>query len=169
MCWITRQKWRTRPRIAKKKIEVWKVYIKRSLGSEEYLVSPYQKERIYSDMRNRPLSIDRDLYIIDHDIYWSKTDDKIIRCVVNWEIWHGYHSYKKGCLRLTRTKIVDTIQSCCGTLEEYTSFRDSDRKYVVVKCYIPVGTEYYVSEYGHYVSNKIIVGGIIPDEDLLQR
>lgn len=166
MCWITMQKWRTRPRIAKKKIEVWKVYIKRFLGSEEYLVSPYQKERIYLNMRNHPLSIGHDLRIIGNFEFFC--NDR------NWEVWQGYHSYKKGCLRLIRTEFVDTIKFFYKTRidwlsEEYISIKDFGNQYVAVKCHIPVGAEYYVNENGHYVSNKIIVGGIIPDEDLLQR
>lgn len=161
MCWITMQKWRTRPRIAKKKIEVWKVYKKRPFDSEELLISPYRKERIFLNMRNRILSIGRDLHIIDY-LKFLHNDN-------SWGIWQGYHSYKKGCLRLIRTKISDSIELCGRIPEEYTCFRDSDRKYVVVQCFIPIGAEYYISEFGHYVSNKIIVGDIIPDEDLLQR
>lgn len=153
MCWITMQKWRTRPRIAKKKIEVWKVYIKRS---NELLVSPYQRERIYLDMRNRQLSIGHDLHVLlirKFFLFFNK---------MVYEIHEGYHSYKKGCLRLIRTKISDSIELCGRIPEEYTCFRDSDRKYVVVQCFIPVGAEYYISEFGHYVSNKIIIGDEIP-------
>lgn len=163
MCWVTNQKWRTRPRIAKKKIEVWKVYMKRSNG---LLVSPYQRERIYLNMRNVPLSIGYGLRVINNLTFFCN--------VINWGIWQGYHSYKKGTLRLTQTEHFDTIQPYYKIYqphmpEEYTSVKDSDEKYAVVKCYIPVGAEYYVNEYGHYVSNKIIIGDIIPDEDLLQR
>lgn len=167
MCWITNEKWRTRPRIAKKKIEVWKVYIKRSyVNQDELLVSPYQREKIFLSMRNKPLSIGYNLNVINRLQFFIKVKD--------WEIWQGYHSYKKGCLRLTQTEHVDIIQFCYKNYhhyipEEYTNIKKFGNKYVVVKCHIPVGAEYYINEYGHYVSNKIIVGDIIPDEDLLQH
>ena len=92
MCWTTKQKWRTRQRIAKKKIEVWKVYIKRSyVNQDEFLVSPYRKERIFLSMRNRPLSIGHDLRIINSLEFFNNNK--------SWEIWQGYHSYKKGILQ----------------------------------------------------------------------
>lgn len=156
------KKWRIRPRIAKKKIEVWKVYIKRSFDSEELLVSPYQKERIFLNMRNRPLSIGSDLHIINNLSFSCNN--------VLWEIRQGYHSYKKGSLRLIRLKNVDYINPVLDTYA-YTNIKDPiiSEQHVVVKCYIPVGSEYYINERGNYVSNKIIVGDVIPDEDLLQR
>lgn len=163
MCWITMQKWRTRPHIAKKKIEVWKVYKKRPFDSEELLISPYRKERIFLNMRNRLLSIGRDLHIIDY-LKFLHNDN-------SWEIWQGYHSYKKGSLRLIRFKNVDIIQPDQENTYTYTNIKYAiiNDQFVVVKCYIPIGSEYYINEYGHYVSNKIIVGDIIPDKDLPQR
>lgn len=164
MCWTTKQKWRTRQRIAKKKIEVWKVYIKRSyVNQDEFLVSPYRKERIFLSMRNRPLSIGHDLRIINSLEFFNNNK--------SWEIWQGYHSYKKGCLRLARTSLTDTIHHCCKNYhyvsEEYTTIKEFGNQYVVVKCYIPVGAKYYINENEHYVSDKIIIGDIIPNEDLL--
>lgn len=163
MCWITMQKWRTRPHIAKKKIEVWKVYKKRPFDSEELLISPYRKERIFLNMRNRLLSIGRDLHIIDY-LKFLHNDN-------SWGIWQGYHSYKKGSLRLIRFKNVDIIQPDQENTYTYTNIKYTiiNDQFVVVKCYIPIGSEYYINEYGHYVSNKIIVGDIIPDKDLPQR
>lgn len=160
MCWITYQKWRTRPRIAKKKIEVWKVYIKRScINQDELLVSPYQRETIYLSMRNRLLSIGHNLEIIDGLL--SYITDK------NWEIWKGYHSYKKGCLQLIPGIGVNIIRHRNFHLERYKSLNKFGKNFVVVKCYIPIGAEYYINEFDQYVSNKIIIGDMIPDADLL--
>ena len=160
MCWTTKQKWRTRPRIAKRRIEVWKIYIKRY---NELLVSPYRREKIFLNMRNIPLSIGCDLHVIP--ILEFFTDSK------SWEIWQGYHSYKKGCLQIKQTRNLNIILFHCKNRvrEQYFNIKELGNKYVVVKCYIPIGTEYYINEYGCYVSNKIIVGDIIPDEDLLQH
>lgn len=170
MCWITEQKWRIRPCIAKKKIEVWKVYIKRSyINQDELLVSPYQREKIFLNMRNRPLSIGHNLNVINRLEFFSDSKNRF----PEWEIWQGYHSYKKGCLQLTQTELVDTIRFYYKNRDyfpiEYRNIREFGNKYVVVKCYIPVGAEYYINEHGCYVSNKIIIGDIIPDEDLLQH
>ena len=33
---------------------------------------------------------------------------------------------------------------------------------VIVQCFIPAGAEYYLNEFGEYVSNKIIIGDEIP-------
>ena len=164
MCWTTHQKWRTRPRIAKKKIEVEKVY-RLLLSNDGTLMSPVKSDKITPSMRHKQISISGDIIC---SCFPEGTNQSKCR---EWNIREGYHSYKKGLLRLiqdtNRYKIVEvSINPLFGA---YGYLNNAPHKYVVVKCYIPVGAEYFVNEHGFYVSSKIIVGNIIPDEDLLKR
>ena len=164
MCWTTHQKWRTRQRIAKKKIEVEKVY-RLLLSNDGTLMSPVKSDKITPSMRHKQISISGDIIC---SCFPEGTNQSKCR---EWNIREGYHSYKKGLLRLiqdtNRYKIVEvSINPLFGA---YGYLNNAPHKYVVVKCYIPVGAEYFVNEHGFYVSSKIIVGNIIPDEDLLKR
>lgn len=169
MCWFTYQKWRTRPRIAKKKIEVWKVYIKRPYVNQgEILTSPWQKDKIFQNMRHNILVADglhgEHLYIecfgLDHQS--------------DWRIYCGFHSLQKGTVYRKRIPLTKELVIVGGY--KYIFHLSIYDHHVMVQCFIPAGAEYYLNENGEYVSNKIIIGDEIPldkiplsDSPLLQR
>lgn len=158
MCWITRQKWRTRPRIAKKKIEVWKVYIKRSYVDQgELLTSPWQRDKIFQNMRHNIL--------VAYGLHGKHLH---IECfnLNEWSIYCGFHSLQKGAfsrkvLPLTKELVIEG-----GTYIFHPTGLDIFERVAVIQCFIPIGAEYYLNENKEYVSNKIIIGDEIPLDNL---
>lgn len=160
MCWITKQKWRTRPRIAKRKIEVWKFYIKKSyVNQDELLISPWQRDKISQILRHNVLVADgiRDEHL------------RIERSYVNeWSIYSGFHSLQKETFRRKILPLTKELVIEGGTYvfrPEGVNVFDRNRM-IVIQCFIPVGAEYYLNEKKEYVSNKIIIGDEIPLDKL---
>lgn len=153
MCWITNEKWRTRPRIAKRRIEVWKVYTNYfCIDSSSFILhSPYMNMPISKRLINSVLHSHLDCPI--------ESNSKL------YKIERGFHSFKKGNVFFTRIKELIT------TSNNYRFYivKNSIKIPVVMKCWIPVGAEYYVSEYSEYVSNKIIIENAIPYNKLPTR
>lgn len=181
MCWTTNQKWRTKPRIAKRKIETWKFYVTKHLVNQsELLTSPWQKDKIFQNMRHNIL------------VAGGLHDEHLcIKCFgpdyqSDWRIYCGFHSLQKGTFyrkRLPLTKklvIVGGYKYVFRPNEAGVAYNVMDPSIydhnVIVQCFIPAGAEYYLNEDGEYVSNKIIIGDEIPldkiplsDSPLLQR
>lgn len=154
MCWTTYQKWRTKPHIAKRKIEVWKFYIKRC---NDLLESPWQREKIFLNMRHNVLIAD------------GLCDEHLnVECFNRgeWSIYCGFHSLKKGAfsrkvLPLTKELVIEG-----GTYIFHPTGLDISERVAVIQCFIPIGAEYYLNENEEYVSNKIIIGDEIPLDNL---
>lgn len=177
MCWTTNQKWRTKPRIAKKKIEVWKFYVKKY--NENLLVSPWQREKIFQNMRHSVLVANG----IHNEHLCIECFNQDYRC--DWRIYCGFHSVQKGTVyrkRLPLTKelvIVGGYKYVFHPEEAGVAYNINPSTHdhnVIVQCFIPIGAEYYLNEDGEYVSNKIIIGDEIPldkiplsNSPLLQR
>lgn len=169
MCWITFRKLNTKTRIAKRKIEVWKIYIKRSYVNQgEILISPWQRDEISQNMRHNILVANG---LHDEHLH--------IECanLNEWSIYSGFHSLQKEkvhrkILPLSK-KLV--IEGSIYVFRAQAVTGEFDRN-VIVQCFIPSGAEYYLNEFGEYVSNKIIIGNEIPldkiplsNSQLLQR
>ena len=162
MCWITREKWRTRPRVAKKRIEVWKIY--ESMDADNHdLRSIVANFWIFPNMRYKILETKMDNPTeIPYKYIW------------NARINNGFHSYKKGAVKIACREIFSAKQGKFWTnvlivkdnIVSYIKIADFHR--IVVRCYIPIGATYYLNESGEYVSNKIIVEDII-DYDKLDK
>ena len=181
MCWYTNQKWRIKPHTAKRKIEVWKFYIKRSYVNQgEILTSPWQKDKIFQNMRHNILVADglhgEHLYIECFGPDYQS----------DWRIYCGFHSLQKGTVYRKRIPLTKELVIVGGykyifhlneTSVAYDVMNPSIYDHhVMVQCFIPAGAEYYLNEDGEYVSNKIIIGDEIPldkiplsDSPLLQR
>lgn len=154
MCWITMQKWRTRPRIAKKKIEVWKVYKKRSYVNQgELLTSPWQKDKIFQNMRHKILVANG---LHGEHLY--------IECsgLNEWSIYCGFHSLQKETFSRKILPISKELIIEGGIHIFHPTGLDISDRMAVIQCFIPIGAEYYLSENKEYVSNKIIIGDEIP-------
>lgn len=170
MCWITKQKWRTKPRIAKRKIEVWKFYIKKSyVNQDELLISPWLKYEISQDMRHNILVADGLHGEHLHIVCFNSNE---------WNIHFGFHSLQKEtfkCLRYRKIPpLTEEITIEGGIYVFRPTLLDMSGRIVVIQCFIPTGAEYYLSENKEYVSNKIIIGDEIPldkipHKDLPQR
>lgn len=167
MCWTTFRKLSTRTRIAKRKIEVWKFYIKRSyVNQEELLTSPWQRDKIFQNMRHNIL--------VANGLHGEHLH---IECINNeWSIYSGFHSLQKEKFSRRILPLSKELIIKGGTYVFHpTGLNISDRM-AVIQCFIPAGAEYYLNEDGEYVSNKIIIGDEIPldkiplsDSPLLQR
>lgn len=187
MCWITNQKWRTRPRIAKRKIEVWKFYVERSyVNQEELLISPWQRDKIFQNMRHNILVADglhgKHLYIECSDLFDANGRKRPVlnECGLpqlnDWRIHCGFHSLQKGTVyrkRIPLTKelvIVGGYKYVLHLNETSVAYNVMDPSiydhHVMVQCFIPAGAEYYLNEDGEYVSNKIIIGDEIPLDNI---
>lgn len=152
------QKWRTRPRIAKRKIEVWKFYIKRSyVNQDELLVSPWQRDKISQILRHNVLVAD--------GLYGEHLR---IECfnLNEWNIYSGFHSLQKGTFCRKISPLTKELVIEGGTYVFHSKGLNVSDCMVVIQCFIPVGAEYYLNENKEYVSNKIIVGDEIPLDKL---
>ena len=158
MCWITMQKWRTRPRIAKRKIETWKFYIKKSyVNQDELLISPWQKDKVFQNMRHNILVAD--------GLHGKHLNIECFNCFNSneWNIQSGFHSLQKEkfhrkMLPLSKELVIEGGNYVFHTQAVTGEFNRN----VIVQCFIPTGAEYYLNESGEYVSNKIIIGDEIP-------
>lgn len=171
MCWITMQKWRTRPRIAKRKIETWKFYVKKSyVNQDELLISPWLKDKVFQDMRHNIL--------VANGLRGRHLN---IECFNpnEWNIHYGFHSLQKETFSRKISPLTGKMAIEGGIYIFYNTLLDMSSRIVVIQCFIPAGAEYYLNENKEYVSNKIIIGDEIPldkiplrthpHEDLPQR
>ena len=155
MCWTTFRKLNTKTRIAKRKIEVWKFYIKRSYVNQgELLMSPWRRDEISQNMRHNIL--------IANGLHGEHLHIECIN-LHEWSIYSGFHSLQKEkfhrkILPLSK-KLV--IEGGNYVFHPQAVIGEFDRS-VIVQCFIPAGAEYYLNEFGEYVSNKIIIGDEIP-------
>lgn len=154
MCWTTFRKLNTKTRIAKRKIEVWKFYIKRSYVNQgELLTSPWRRDEISQNMR-RNILVANGL----HDEHLH------IECINlhEWSIYSGFHSLQKEKFHRKISQLTEKIAIEGGIYVFHHTLLDMSSRVVVIQCFIPAGAEYYLNEFGEYVSNKIIIGDEIP-------
>lgn len=154
MCWNTNQKWRTKPRIAKRKIEVWKFYVERSyVNREELLTSPWQRDKIFQNMRHKTLVANG---LHGEHLY--------IECfnLNEWSIYCGFHSLQKETFSRRILPLSKELIIKGGTYVFHPTGLDISDRMAVIQCFISIGAEYYLNENKEYVSNKIIIGDKIP-------
>lgn len=148
------QKWRTRPRIAKRKIETWKFYIKKSyVNQDELLISPWRRDKVFQNMRHNILVASglhgKHLYIECFGLN-------------EWNIHCGFHSLQKETFSRKILPITKELVIEGGIYIFHPTGLDISDRMAVIQCFIPIGAEYYLSENKEYVSNKIIIGDEIP-------
>lgn len=154
MCWITMQKWRTRPRIAKRKIETWKFYIKKSyVNQDELLISLWQRDKVFQNMRHNVLVADG-----------LHGEHLHVECFNSneWNIYYGFHSLQKETFSRKISPLTEELVIEGGIYTFHHTGLDISYRLAVIQCFIPIGAEYYLSENKEYVSNKIIIGDEIP-------
>lgn len=175
MCWITNQKWRTRPRIAKRKIEVWKFYVERSyVNQEELLISPWQRDKIFHNMRHKTLVANglhgKHLYIECSDLFDANGRKRPVlnECELphEWSIYCGFHSLQKETFSRRILPLSKELIIKGGTYIFHPTGLNISNRMVVIQCFIPIGAEYYLNENKEYVSNKIIIGDKIPLDNI---
>lgn len=167
MCWTTNQKRRTKPRIAKRKIETWKFYVKKHfVNQSELLTSPWQRDKIFQNMRHNILVADG-----------LHGEHLCIECFgldyrSDWRIYCGFHSLQKRTVYRKRLPLTKELVIVGGYKYVFhpdvaydvaynvmdPSINEAHDHNVIVQCFIPAGAEYYLNEDGEYVSNKIIIG-----------
>ena len=154
MCWTTFRKLNTKTHIAKRKIEVWKFYIKRSYVNQgELLMSPWRRDNISQNMRHNIL--------IANGLHGEHLH---IECtnLHEWSIYSGFHSLQKEKFHRKISQLTEKMAIEGGIYVFHQTLLDMSSRVVVIQCFIPAGAEYYLNEFGEYVSNKIIIGDEIP-------
>lgn len=153
MCWTTSRKEPIK-RIALLNIPVFKI------------LKQYKKSLIHSDCQSNKESLLSLCYNFKYEEGETYSLDKELECVKDGivSIFEGFHSYSNYCKVLignvpgydsNEARKVAMVTSEGNNILSTISMYSGDVKWVKMNCIIPKGSEYYLNEYGEYVSDKI--------------
>ena len=146
MCWETNLGILSVPRIAKKDIHVKKAF---SIDDCNTLWSFFHGEFRWEFNRKYKGCLDKSRrYLLGNP--FSKQKNHYV-----WRVNCGFHSAKD--VEITRYQITKAQLLHIGTFC-YKLYDEPDwKKCIIHDCIIPIGSKYYVNEYGEYVSDQLIV------------
>ena len=184
MCLIITNPTTLEPQVATEDIEVYKIICDDTdfMGYQRYF-TPYMITQIHFNNEGKALLNTRYMqgkYLeraeselrVSYDVRWTVSDytnkpvtDKYVRTVTNKTIEEALSEALKGperyITRINRTLSIDEGIHAYATREAALNrFEDTKGMYhrmMVVKCYIPKGSIYFIGDLGDIVANQMII------------
>lgn len=148
MCWATKKKKNSKPKVSDGNVKCRKLCFKRTSGDDDGIISWYEGFRydVGSTYRTE-----------------MQCPDKLSGLGECYTIREGFHSYEENCLLSLTENKHDMLKRIDFTYEgriSWTTWAYPDRMPVILECHIPEGSTYYENEWGEMVSESITVDSI---------